>query len=132
MMFQIFATIVLFCIAVYAYAQSRVSPYVTRIAILVTILGEYLVLVPDHATSIASLFGVGRGADLIFYVWVLLSMIMVLNVHIRLRGLNDRLIALTRELALRDAADAARRLGARHPRGRCRATILVNSAARVM
>ena len=106
MMFQIFATVALICIGIYAYSQVRNSPNVTRIAIVAVAVGEYLVLFPGHATYLAGWFGVGRGADLVFYVWLLLSMIMVLNIHLRLRGLNDRLIALTRELALREAASS--------------------------
>jgi small membrane protein len=102
MMFQIFASLVLACIAIYAYSQAHVAPFLTRFAILVVGFGEYLVLFPQHATAIAVFFGIGRGADLVFYLWILLSVVMMLNMHLRMRTLNDRLIALTRELALQE------------------------------
>ncbi len=108
MIFQIFATIVLACLAIYAYSQTGIAPHLTKLTILVTICGEYLVLFPNQTTVVASHFGIGRGADLMLYLWVLLSIIILLNVHLRLRSLNDRLIELTRQLALREAASAAR------------------------
>lgn len=118
MIFQIVATIALACTAIYAYSQGKLAPRLTKLTILITICGEYLVLFPNQTTVIASFFGVGRGADLMFYLWVLLTIVMLLNVHLRLRGLDDRLVQLTRQLALHEAAAASREPGLSNPAGR--------------
>lgn len=114
MIFQIFATIVLGGVVVYAYAQVRSAPAIAAVAIVIALGGEYLVLLPEHAIAIANFFGIGRGADLISYLWMLLSLVVVLNLHLRLRTSDARLVALTRALALKDvdtahdASDGAR------------------------
>lgn len=104
MIFQVFATIVLAGIGIYAYSQGSVAPHLKYFTIAVLAAGEYLVLFPGQTTVIASYFGVGRGADLLFYFWILISLVMVLNVHLRIRALNDKFVALTRQLALAEAA----------------------------
>lgn len=106
MIFQIFATLVLGGVVLYAYSQMRTAPMVSLIAILICICGEDIVLFPDHAIAVARFAGIGRGADLINYLWMLLSLVVTLNLHLKLRASNDRLVALTRALALRDAAAA--------------------------
>jgi len=108
MIFQIFATIVLIGVGVYAYSQARLSPMVAVFTILLVIGGEYFVLLPDHAMRVAAFFGIGRGADLLFYLWILLSLVVVLNLHLKLRSTNERFAALIRELALAQAARDAK------------------------
>ena len=105
MIFQIFATFVLIGVIVYAYSQMRVAPMVAGVAILIAIGGEDIVLFPDHAIAIAKFMGIGRGADLVNYMWMLLSLVVTLNLHLKLRASNDRLVALTRALALKDVAE---------------------------
>ena len=102
MIFQGFASIILIGVIVYAYAQARTAPAIATVAIVIALGGEYLVLLPDHAIAIARFFGIGRGADLINYLWMLLSLVVVLNLHLRLRASNARLVSLTRALALKD------------------------------
>ena len=106
MMFQVFATIVLLGVIAYAWTQARMAPTVAFGAIVVGLVGEYLVVRPDHAIAIAHYVGIGRGADLINYLWMLLSLIVVLNLHLKLRASNARFVALTRALALKDATAA--------------------------
>jgi small membrane protein len=105
MIFQILATLVLSGVAIYAYSQSRMAPKVTAFVFLLVGLGEYLVLAPDHAISIAHFFGIGRGADLVFYLWILLSLVVVLNLHLKIRSSNERFVSLIRTLALKEAAE---------------------------
>ena len=103
MIFQIFATIVLCSVIVYAYSQMGSAPMVSIIAIIICLCGEDIVLFPDHAIAVARIAGIGRGADLINYLWMLLSLVVTLNLHLKLRAANDRLVQLTRALALNDA-----------------------------
>ena len=107
MIFQVFASVILVGVVVYAYSQARLSPQVAVSAIVLSLGGEYFVLRPEHAMSVANFFGIGRGADLVFYVWILLSLIVVLNLHLKLRSTNERFVALVSELALAEAARRA-------------------------
>jgi small membrane protein len=103
MIFQVFATAVLAGVILYAWSQARMAPAVAATTIVIGLGGEYLVLFPNHAMAIARFVGIGRGADLINYLWMLLSLVVVLNLHLKLRAANARLVALTRALALEDA-----------------------------
>lgn len=103
MIFQVFASVVLLGVVVYAWTQARMAPAVAWVAIMIGLVGEYLVLFPNDSIRIARMVGIGRGADLINYLWMLLSLVVVLNLHLKLRAANARLVALTRALALQDA-----------------------------
>jgi hypothetical protein len=103
MIFQGFASVVLLGVVVYAWTQARMAPAVAWVAIMIGLVGEYLVLFPNDSIKIARMVGIGRGADLINYLWMLLSLVVVLNLHLKLRAANARLVALTRALALQDA-----------------------------
>ncbi|MBS0340809.1 MAG: DUF2304 domain-containing protein [Proteobacteria bacterium] len=103
MIFQFIATGILGCVILYAYTQARMAPKVTGLAIVVALVGEYFVLLPDHAAYVANAVGIGRGADLIFYLWILFSLIGLLYLHLKLRVANERFVTLIRQLALERA-----------------------------
>jgi hypothetical protein len=64
---------------------------------------------PQVATELANALGVGRGTDLLLYLWFSISALLILALYLRLMRLQDRLTDLVRALALGDAArDAAR------------------------
>jgi hypothetical protein len=111
MIFQFIATGILACVVLYAYTQARMAPKVTFFAILIAVVGEYFVLFPDHAVLIANAVGIGRGADLIFYLWIMFSLVALLYLHLKLRVANERFVKLVRELALQrgEAAEASER-----------------------
>ena len=60
-------------------------------------------VVPEHSTQLAELVGIGRGVDLILYIWVCLSLIVVPNLHLKLRTQMELITVLARKLALADA-----------------------------
>jgi hypothetical protein len=43
--------------------------------------GLYFVWLPAHASWLATFAGIGRGVDLILYVWLVISLIMFLDLH---------------------------------------------------
>jgi hypothetical protein len=45
--------------------------------------------------------GVGRGADLVFYCWIVISLIVSVNLQFKILNLQEMTTELTRELALR-------------------------------
>jgi hypothetical protein len=62
--------------------------------------GMFLVITPEMANRIASLLGVGRGADLLLYFSVLVGVFAGANFYFRFRQNEQTLIAIVRELAL--------------------------------
>ena len=103
MIAQVILSILLAGILVYAFSEYARSPAVAVLAGLVTTAGLYFVWVPEHSTQLAELVGIGRGVDLILYIWVCLSLIVVLNLHLKLRTQMELITALARKIALADA-----------------------------
>jgi hypothetical protein len=103
MIAQIILSALLTAILVYAWAEYRRSPAVAILAILIATAGIYFIWVPEHSTQLAELVGIGRGVDLILYIWVCLSLVVVLNLHLKLRTHMELITALARKLAIADA-----------------------------
>jgi hypothetical protein len=103
---QIGLTVLLLCIMVYARTEYRRAPVIGILAIAVAGAGLYFVWLPAHASWLASLVGIGRGVDLILYVWVVISLIVFLNLHLKLRSQTEIITALAREIAIASARPA--------------------------
>lgn len=99
-MIKVIISLLLLACAVYGWRERRLSPLVGFSTPLLAGLGIMITLRPDIATSAALFLGVGRGADLIFYLWTVLSLTLIANIHFRLRLQRTMLTDLTRELAL--------------------------------
>jgi small membrane protein len=106
MIAQFILSILLAGILVYAWSEYRQSPVVALLAVFVATAGLYFVWVPEHSTQLAELVGIGRGVDLIIYIWVCLSLIVVLNLHLKLRTQMELITTLARKIALADARSA--------------------------
>jgi hypothetical protein len=102
MIAQILFTLVLSAVLLIAFAQLPQIPLVGSIAILAALFGAYVVWVPDHATYLANLIGIGRGADLVLYIWVLISSAILLLLYLNMRDQLQLITELARRLALAD------------------------------
>jgi hypothetical protein len=71
-----------------------------------SLVGLYFVWVPSHTTRVAEFIGIGRGADLIMYLWICISLIVLLNLHLKLRSQHEVITALARAIALANADSA--------------------------
>ena len=60
----------------------------------------FAILAPNTTTTIANWIGIGRGADLVFYLTSFALMLFAALVYLKFRRMDDRISALTRELAL--------------------------------
>ncbi|MBT3628303.1 MAG: DUF2304 domain-containing protein [Rhodospirillaceae bacterium] len=89
---------VCFCL-LYAFNQIKRWP-VSFVIALVAVAGLIFIWYPGLANSLAVWVGVSRGADLLFYIWIIISMFMILNLHIRNRSLDRKISAILREIAL--------------------------------
>lgn len=66
------------------------------------------VLFPDAVTRAARLVGVGRGTDLVLYVFIVVAVLGWLSTHRRLTELDHRLAQVVRSQALTEAVDRTR------------------------
>lgn len=73
--------------------------------LLVMIAGAVVFIIwPDLTTRIAQKLGVGRGADLVFYVSILIFWFVVLKLYARVRQLEKSFTQIIREDALKKAS----------------------------
>jgi small membrane protein len=103
MIAQLALSLLLGIVLLYAWAQYRRSPIVTVLSCAVSLIGFYFVWLPSHATRVAELVGIGRGADLVLYVWACISLVILLNLHLKLRTQHELLTQLARSIALANA-----------------------------
>jgi small membrane protein len=106
MIAQFILSLLLAGILLYAWGEYRRSPTVAITVVLIATAGLYFVWVPEHSTRLAELVGIGRGVDLILYVWVCISLIVLLNLHLKLRTQMELVTVLARKLALAGASPA--------------------------
>jgi len=72
-----------------------------RFTVLATLaIGAYFVWRPEHANAVAQTLGVGRGADLLMYLWVLITCFVILLLYLKIVEMNRMLTQLARRLAL--------------------------------
>lgn len=60
-------------IAVIAFMQIKKAIIICSSIMIAAVFGIYLVWVPEQATVIAQHVGIGRGTDLVLYIWILIS-----------------------------------------------------------
>lgn len=103
MIAQWFLSAALLMIALYALSQWRVAPVVAGSILATALAGAIVVTFPDLATRAAHILGIGRGADLIMYVFIVVILAAILNIHIKLRANHKQLTDLARTIALQSA-----------------------------
>jgi hypothetical protein len=100
MTIQIFLTALLATVAVMVALQ-RSTSCVLRLAVLAVVAtGLYFVWAPDQTTRLAAALGVGRGADLVLYLWVVITLALIVFLYLKIVQLSRRLTELTRAQAL--------------------------------
>jgi small membrane protein len=103
MIAQSILTLLLIAVALVAFAQLRQIPVIGGLVICIASFGAYVVWVPDHATHMANSVGIGRGADLVLYIWVLISSAVLLLLYLNSRVQLHLITALARRMALAGA-----------------------------
>ena len=103
MIFPTGALVVLAVLLLFAVGQRRHSGPLSYGMMLTAAVGAVLVIFPELSTTIANAVGIGRGADLIFYVFMLIVFAAIANLHLRMRLHAEMTTVLARELALATA-----------------------------
>ncbi len=83
------------------FRASEVGRGVLASWILFWLLVIIVALLPDTASALAKLFGVGRGADLVVYLALALLFYLLFRFNIKLEKISREITTLTRELSLR-------------------------------
>jgi hypothetical protein len=112
---QIALTVLLAGVLLYAGNERRRSPVVAWLSIVAAGAGLYCTWVPEHATSLAHWTGIGRGVDLVIYIWVCITLIVLLNLHLKLRTQMELVTTLARTIALAEARTQPVRKPVRRP-----------------
>jgi hypothetical protein len=100
-------SLLLCSVLVYAWVEYRRSPVVALLSVAASLAGLYFIWVPSHSTRVAEFVGVGRGADLVLYLWVCISLIVLLNLHLKLRTQHELITKLARTIAMASIASPA-------------------------
>jgi hypothetical protein len=107
MIAQALLSVLLGGVLVYAWAEYRRSPLVGALSIMAGLAGLYFVWMPSHSTLVAEFVGIGRGVDLILYLWVCISLTVMLNLHLKLRAQQETITKLARSIATANVVEAA-------------------------
>jgi hypothetical protein len=84
----------------YAFNQAGVSRVLRLILYVTVTMGIYFVWFPEHTTELANLIGIGRGTDLVLYLWIILSFIIILNLHLKMKQMLFYLTEVVRFVAI--------------------------------
>lgn len=99
MISQIALTIGVFVALTYTFLQRTTNRALRYILYFILLMGAYFIWNPDHSTLVARAVGIGRGADLITYFWIIFSLIAVVILHLKIRLMHEQLTELSRAVA---------------------------------
>ena len=99
MIAQLILSALLAAILLYAWTEYRRSPAVAVLTVAIASSGLYFVWMPEQSTQLAELVGIGRGVDLILCI----SLVVLLNLHLKLRTQTELITTLARKIAITDA-----------------------------
>lgn len=100
MMIQVFLSVMLAGIALLVGFQGTTSRLLKAVILGVIAFGAFLLWTPETTDRFAEAFGVGRGADLLLYVWVVITLALIVFLYLKLTTLSRRITQLTRAIAL--------------------------------
>lgn len=84
----------------YSLSQWRRSRLVGGVITVIAVAGIVMVLLPDLTSIAAHAVGVGRGADLVLYCFIVVTLVAVLNLHLRIRSMSEQTTEIVRLIAL--------------------------------
>lgn len=90
-------------VALMAVREWRVSRLVGLALLAVCVVGATFVWMPVLADRVANALGVGRGADLVLYMYCAISFLLILNLSLKLRTQHETITSLARHIAIANA-----------------------------
>lgn len=64
------------------------------------LVGIFFVLRPDITITIANLIGIGRGTDLLLYIFIIISMFFYVSILAEFRRIDQKLTKIVRNIAI--------------------------------
>jgi hypothetical protein len=102
---QIILIALIVAVVVYIFTVRNVSRDRAAMLILAA-AGCVLVIWPGLSTDVARAVGIGRGTDLLFYLFVVFCLFRFVSTAAETRRVNERITRVVRDLALRTARPA--------------------------
>lgn len=102
MLIQIILSLALIGYFIYAQFQRSTSRVVGASTAVSSLIGLILVWNPDLANLLARFVGVGRGADLVFYLFIAVAAFISLYLHLRIESCTRMVTDLARAIALQN------------------------------
>ena len=68
--------------------------------VLISIIGVFFIIFPESASKIANLVGIGRGADLIFYLFILFSWFWFTSTSVKMQRTERKITQIVRKIAI--------------------------------
>lgn len=109
MVIQLFLSVLLAGTAILVGFQRSTSRLLRSVVLCVIAFGAFLVWFPEVTDRFAEAFGVGRGADLVLYVWVVITLALIVFLYLKLAALSRRTTQLARAIALTNPQGDERR-----------------------
>lgn len=103
-------TLVLLAIVFAIHALSRRNTYSGKAwkkigLILLVVLMIGVIIFPETINTIAHLVGVGRGADLLLYLFIVGFIFYALNAYLHQQDQRDKMYKLARKIAILEASE---------------------------
>ena len=99
--FLLFLGLVL--IGIYVYSKFKSSFTDLIIIFMFLLAGMVFVSFPSLTNRLANALGVGRGADMIFYLFMIIFIFIILKLYARIRRLEQKINAIIRDEAMASA-----------------------------
>jgi len=102
---QVVLTAGIIIIAAYMYLRLRNTFLDLVLILLFLITGVVFVIFNEITDKMAHFLGIGRGADMIFYLGLLFLFFLMLKLYARLRRIEENLTELVRKKSIEDAEE---------------------------
>ena len=86
--------------------RSRIADVLLLLALLLTSI--LFILFPEWASYIANRLGVGRGTDLVFYLFLVLFFFVTLKLYSRIRKLEQQITQIIRKESIEDVKNISK------------------------
>ena len=97
--FQIIITLLIVVLLI-SISRSRVVILERFFYILISLIGLYFIFFPESASAIAKLVGIGRGADLVFYLFILFTWFWFSSSSLKMRRIERKITDIVRTMAI--------------------------------
>jgi hypothetical protein len=94
----LFVAILVFLVAYIFLLRTAHTDRIVYLAL--ALVGILLVLAPDLSTDIAHTVGIGRGVDLVIYIFILAGLFYSVTITSELKRMQRQMTALVRQIAL--------------------------------